>query len=94
VISVALWRRIFLAKNHPAKNIPPLGIFFQRKLIQLRILLAKKLPGEEFSGEKSSAFEKKFSGEEFSANLFQTHRTKKVLGGGRMRTHVVISAAF
>jgi hypothetical protein len=48
-ISVALWRRIFLAKNHPTKKFPPPEIFFERRIIRRRILLAKNTPSEEYS---------------------------------------------
>jgi hypothetical protein len=58
VISVALWRRIFLAKNHPVKRFPPPGLFFERIIIRQRILLAKNLTGKEFFGEEFSALKK------------------------------------
>jgi hypothetical protein len=64
VISVALWRRIVLAKNHPAKNFSPPGIFFERRIIRRRILLAKNLLSEELSSEELSGEE--LSGEKFS----------------------------
>jgi hypothetical protein len=33
-------RRTFLVKNNPVKNFPPPGIFFERRIIRRRILLA------------------------------------------------------
>jgi hypothetical protein len=58
-ISVALWRRIFLAKNHPMENFSPPGIFFERRIIRRRILIAKNSPAKNHPSEK-------LSGEEFS----------------------------
>jgi hypothetical protein len=76
-IPVPLWRRIFLAKNHPANNFPAknyTGEEYSGKesFASEEIFLERESFGEEFSGEELSG--KEFSGEECFAN-FQTCST-------------------
>jgi hypothetical protein len=76
VISVALWRRMFLAKNHLSKNFPPPGIVFERRIVRRRILLAKNTPSEESSGRRIFHPNKKnYCSEEFSGKESSEQRS-------------------